>query len=137
MSNVGRLSAFGVVLFGLAILLSVPSQAIELTGAWTTQSDLCKLLFTKKGDQITFTDLSDFYGSGFIINGKQIKAKAAQCTIESRTQDGNNIRLASSCATGIMTSSVVFNLTVIDDNNISRIIPEVPGMSMNYTRCTL
>lgn len=137
MSKAGRLSAIGAVLFGSSILLPVQALAIELTGAWATQSDLCKLVFTKKGNQVEFAELSDLYGSGFIINGNQIKGKAAQCTIRSRTQEGNRIALSSSCATSIMTSNVTFNLTVIDDNNISRAIPEVPGMSLKYTRCSL
>jgi hypothetical protein len=132
-----RLPAITVLLLGSCILLPGGAHAIELTGAWATQADLCKLVFTKKGNQVVFAELSDLYGSGFIIDGNKIRGKAAQCTIKSRKQDGDSLELSSACATSIMTSSVKFDLKIIDDNNISRVIPAVPGMSLKYTRCTL
>jgi hypothetical protein len=137
MFGLRQLAAVAALLCGAGILLPVQARAIELTGAWATQADLCKLVFTKKGNQVGFAELSDLYGSGFIIDGNRIKGKAAQCTIKSRKQEGDNLELSSACATSIMTSGVKFNLKIIDDNNISRIIPDVPGMSLTYTRCTL
>ena len=46
----------------------------KLSGAWANQPDLCNQVFVKKGDQVTFTELSDLYGSGFVVNGKKIFA---------------------------------------------------------------
>jgi hypothetical protein len=126
-----------VMLSGLGALLPGEAGAIELTGAWATQADLCKLVFAKKGMQVAFAELSDLYGSGFIIDGDKIRGKAAQCTIKSRKQEGDMLELSSACASSIMTSNMKFNLKIIDDNNISRAIPEVPGMTLKYTRCTL
>lgn len=120
---------------GIGIMLPASVNAIELTGAWATLADLCKLVFTKKGNKIAFAELSDLYGSGFIIDGDRIKGKAAQCTIRSRKQDGDNVELSAACATSIMTSSVLFSLKVIDENNLDRMIPEVAGMALKYTRC--
>lgn len=137
MSGLRRLPAVTALLLGSSILLPVQAQAIELSGAWATQADLCKLVFTKKGNQVEFSELSDLYGSGFIIDGGRIRGKAARCTIKSRKQEGDSLELSSACASSIMTSSVKFNLKIIDDNNISRAIPEVPGMSLKYTRCAL
>jgi hypothetical protein len=57
--------------------------------------------------------------------------------IKSRRQEGDSLELSAACATSIMNSSVRFSLKIIDDNNISRLIPEVPGMTLKYTRCTL
>jgi len=136
MYGVRRLPAIAVLLLGLGTLLPSPAQAIELTGAWATQSDLCKLVFTKKGNQVVFAELSDLYGSGFIIDGNQIRGKAAKCTIKSRKQEGDNLELSAACASSIMTSSVKFGLKIIDDNNLDRLIPEVPGMMLKYTRCS-
>jgi hypothetical protein len=34
-----------------------------------------------------------------------------------------------------MTQNVHFNLKVIDDNNLNRLFPDIPGMSLKYTRC--
>jgi hypothetical protein len=137
MFNVRRLLTIAVVLFGLEILLPVRAHAIELTGAWASQTDLCKLVFTKKGNGVVFAELSDLYGSGFIIEGNRIRGKTARCTITSRKQDGDNLELAASCATSIMNQSVRFSLKVIDDNNLSRLFPEIPGMTLKYTRCAL
>jgi hypothetical protein len=137
MSSVRCLPAVAAMLLALGSLLPIPAHAIDLTGAWATQSDLCKLVFTKKGNGIVFAELSDLYGSGFIIEGNRIRGKAARCTITSRKQDGDNLELGASCATSIMNQKVGFGLKVIDDNNISRLFPDVPGMTLKYTRCQL
>jgi len=137
MFDVRRLATMAAMLFGLGSLLPIQADALELTGAWATQADLCKLVFSKKGNQVVYAELSDLYGSGFIIDGNRIRGKAAQCTIKSRKQEGDSLELSAACATSIMTSSMKFNLRIIDDNNISRAIPDVPGMTINYTRCAL
>ena len=135
MFEMRRLLAIAVMLFGSVILLPASAHSIELTGAWATQADLCKLVFTKKGNGIVFAELSDLYGSGFIIEGNRIRGKAARCTITSRKQDGDNLELGASCATSIMNQKVGLGLKIIDDNNFSRLFPEVPGMTLKYTRC--
>ena len=135
MFDVRRLLTTAVLLFGLCVLLPVQADAIELTGAWATQTDLCKLVFTKKGNGVVFAELSDLYGSGFIIEGNRIRGKAARCTITSKKPDGDNLELAAACATSIMNQNVHFSLKVIDDNNLSRLFPDIPGMELKYTRC--
>ena len=132
-----RLVTVALMLLGMSVLMPVEAGAIELSGAWASQADLCKLVFTKKGNGVVFAELSDLYGSGFIIEGNRIRGKAARCTITSRKQDGDNLELAAACATRIMNQSVRFSLKVIDDNNISRLFSEVPGMTLKYTRCAL
>jgi hypothetical protein len=109
--------------------------ALELSGAWATEADLCNQIFSKKGNEVVFAELSDLYGSGFVIDANRIRGKAARCTITSRKQDGENLELAAACATSIMNQSVKFQLKVVDDNNLIRLFPEVPGMSLKYTRC--
>jgi len=131
-----RLLVAAAMLVGASVLSSVPARAVDLTGAWASQGDLCKLVFTKKDKVTTFTELSDLYGSGFIIDGNQIRAKAAQCTITSRKQNGDNLELKANCATSIMTQSVTFLLKIIDDNNIARVMPEIENMEIRYTRCS-
>jgi hypothetical protein len=122
--------------FVVAISLPLPAHAIDLTGAWASQGDLCKLVFTKKDNAVAFTELSDLYGSGFIIDGNRIRGKAAQCTIISRKQNGDKLELNASCATNIMTQNMGFILKVIDDNNIARVMPEIENMEIRYTRCS-
>jgi len=125
-----------VLLFGTAILLPFPARAIELTGAWASQGDLCKLVFTKKGNTVAFAEFSDLYGSGFLIEGNRIRGKAARCTITSRKQNGDNLDLTAACATRIMTQNMDFILKVIDDNNFARILPNIENMEIKYTRCS-
>jgi len=136
MFEMRRLPALAATLFSLGVLLPVQAHAFDLTGAWATQSDLCKLVFNKKGNGIVFAELSDLYGSGFIIEGNRIRGKAARCTITSKKQDGDSLELGASCATSIMNQKVNFGLKIIDDNNISRMFPDVPGMTLKYTRCS-
>jgi hypothetical protein len=137
MPNAFRLPVIGVLLLGLGVLQSGGAQAFELTGAWASQDDLCKLVFTKKGNQVVFAEFSDLFGSGFIVDGGRIRGKTAQCTIKSKKQEGDGLELSAACATSIMNQSVRFNLKVIDGNTLSRLFPEIPGMTLNYSRCSM
>ena len=130
-----RLTILGAV--GMVLMLPVRASAIELSGAWATEPDLCNRVFAKKGNQVVFAELSDLFGSGFIIEGDKITGKIARCTITSRKQDGDNLALGAACATSIMTQNVHFSLKVIDDNNLNRLFPDIPGMMLKYTRCAL
>jgi len=135
MRNPARGGLVAVVLLLGGLVLPGEAVAFDLSGAWASHRDLCGQVFTKKGSTIEFAELSDLYGSGFIVNGNRIRGKAAQCTITSQKQDGNNLELSAACASSIMTQSVKFNLKIIDDNMIDRSFPEVPGMSLRYSRC--
>lgn len=127
--------AGAAVMLGSGILSVAEAQAIELTGAWATHADLCSQVFTTKNGRVDYTELSELFGSGFIIDGDRIRGKAATCTIRSKKQDGDNLELSASCASSIMTQDVRFSLKVIDDNTVSRSFPDISGMSINYTRC--
>jgi hypothetical protein len=126
-----------LALLGTLLMPLAQAHAIELSGAWATEADLCNRVFTKKGNQVVFAELSDLFGSGFVVDGNRIRGRAAQCTIQSRKQDGDNLELSATCATSIMRQKVKFNLRVIDDNNLNRLFPDIPGMSLKYSRCKL
>ena len=137
MINSFRSFAAAALLVGSAGLASENGRAFELSGAWASQPELCGQIFTRKGNEVLFAEMSDLYGSGFVIDGKRIRGKAAQCTITSTKQDGSDIELAAACASTIMTQNVQFSLKVLDDNAISRAFSEVPGMTIKYSRCKL
>lgn len=137
MFDASRSALLGAVLLGTALMLPVQANAFELSGAWATETDLCSRVFTKKGNQVVFAELSDLFGSGFVIEGNRIRGKIARCTITSRKQEGDSLELAAACATSVMTQSVRFSLKVIDDNNLTRLFPDIPGMTLKYTRCGL
>src|SRR4051812_8306874 len=84
MSHVRGMVAAVAMLFGLNVLHTGEVHAFELTGAWASQTDLCTLVFMKKGHQVVFTPLSDLFGSGFIVDGSRIRGRATRCTIKSK-----------------------------------------------------
>ncbi|HLX14253.1 MAG TPA: hypothetical protein VKS24_03485 [Bradyrhizobium sp.] len=128
-------SAGAFVLFGAVLLPPAQAMAFDLSGAWATDAGLCSQVFTKKGNEVEFAELSDLFGSGFIIEGSRIRGKSGRCTITSRKQDGDSIELAAACASSVMTQNLNFSLKVIDDNSLSRLFPDIPGMTLKYVRC--
>jgi hypothetical protein len=134
MADMRRMAMAAGMLVGLNVL---PAKAFELTGAWASQSDLCALVFMKKGNRVVFTPLSDLFGSGFVVDGSRIRGRATRCTIKSKKQEGDSLELSTACASSIMTSSVRFDLKIIDDNNLARSFPEIPGMTLKYSRCSI
>ncbi len=132
-----RCATLGALALAAGILSAAPAHAIDLNGAWATDAQQCSKVFKKKGKQIGFSDLSDLYGSGFVIEDTRIRGKSARCTIKSRNEQGDTVNVLASCATDIMLSSVQFSLKVLGDDKISRIFPGMPGMEVTYYRCAL
>jgi hypothetical protein len=133
-------SIFTAVRAGLIVLIvAAPGQvfAFDLTGAWASERELCDKVFEKKGGTIEFAELSDLYGSGFIVNGNAIRAKAGKCTIKSQRQEGDKTVISASCATTIMTSELQFNYKAVDDNTLIRDFPEIKDMTLKYSRCPM
>jgi len=66
----------------LLVVAVVSANALDLNGGWATGADNCAKVFVHKGAQFGFTDMSDVYGGGFIIEGDQIIGKFARCRIK-------------------------------------------------------
>ena len=47
-----RISAVAAILLGIGVMLPVEAHAIELAGAWASQTDLCKMVFTKEPSRL-------------------------------------------------------------------------------------
>ena len=137
MGEVSALKTLRTGLIAVALLSSGNAFAFDLTGAWASDRQACDHVFVKKGGAVDFAELSDLYGSGFIVNGDAIKAKAGKCTITSQRKDGDSTVLNASCATTIMTSDLQFRYKVIDDNTLVRDFPEIEGMRQQYSRCPM
>ena len=120
-----------------AIILPGRAGAFELSGAWASAQELCDRVFAKKGNAVNFAELSDLFGSGFIVNGKAIRAKTAKCNIKSSKQEGDLTIISASCATSIMTGDYQFSYKVVDDNTIMRLFPDIKDMTLRYFRCSL
>jgi len=119
-----------------AALLASPAGAYDLDGAWATAGSLCAKVFTKKGNQITLTSLSDLYGGGFIIESNRVRGKIVECRIDSRKEDGPTIHLNVSCTTEVATEQIQFDVKVVNVNTVSKTFPGT-DIAMDYHRSTL
>ncbi|MGY3617688.1 hypothetical protein [Bradyrhizobium sp. USDA 10063] len=116
---------------------SESASAFDLTGAWAASADQCDKVFARKGraKQVTFTNFSGVYGGGFIAEPNRLRAKHATCSIKSRKDDGQNVNMVVSCASGIMLENIQFFFKVVDDDSITRLFPGIEGMEVTYHRC--
>ncbi len=130
-----RISVLASTLVVCALALAENASAFDLTGAWAGDADNCAKVFARKGGQIIFTDNSDVYGSGFIVDGDQIIGKFARCRIKARKVNGPNINLIAACASDIMLSSVQLSAKELDANTLLRLFPGMEGMEIKYYRC--
>jgi hypothetical protein len=112
------------------------AHAADISGAWATDVRACDKIFQKKGKVLTLANRSDTLGSGFIIDGAEIRGKNANCKIKNRKEDGDVVYLLAACATDIMLSDVEIALKIIDKDRVSRFFPGLPEVeSPDYHRC--
>jgi hypothetical protein len=111
------------------------ADALDLNGAWASDANQCAKVFVRQGGRLGFTEMSDVYGGGFIIDGDQIIGKFARCRVKARKDDGMNVNLIAACATDIMLSSVQFSVRELDANSIARLFPGMEDMEIRYHRC--
>ena len=133
-----RMTAATAIAMGLmAASLALPGSAFafDLDGAWASDAENCAKVFVRKGAQVAFTEMSDVYGGGFIIDGDHITGKFARCRIKARKNEGTNINLLAACASDIMLQNVQFSLREVDANSIMRLFPGISGMEIKYARC--
>jgi hypothetical protein len=122
-------------LIGVSLGLSGPAFGFDLDGAWVSDAENCAKVFVRRGTQVTFTDMSDVYGGGFIIEGDHITGKYAHCRIKAKKHEGTNINLLAACASDIMLQNVQFSLREVDANTVIRLFPGISGMEIKYARC--
>ena len=118
-----------------SLAISGSAIAFDLNGAWASDADNCAKVFVRKGAQVSFADMSDVYGGGFIIEGDQITGKFARCRIRTKKDDGKTINLVAACASDIMLQNVQFSLREVDANTVIRMFPGMEGMEITYARC--
>ena len=123
------------LMFGSLLVMTGRADAFDLNGAWAGDADQCTKVFVRQGGKLGYTEMSDVYGGGFIIDGDQIIGKFARCRIKARKDDGKNVNLIAACATDIMLSSVQFSVRELDANSIARLFPGMEDMEIRYHRC--
>ena len=135
MAGLRKLAGSAALLLGSLLVMAGRADAFDLNGAWASDADQCAKVFARQGGRPGFTEMSDVYGGGFIIDGDQIIGKFARCRIKARKDDGMNVNLIAACATDIMLSSVQFSLKALDANSVARLFPGIEEMEIRYHRC--
>jgi hypothetical protein len=135
MNRYRKLTAVVVALLCSSMALSEQASAFDLNGAWAGDAGNCKQVFTRRGTQWAFSDNSDVYGSGFIVEGDKIIGKSGRCQIKARKDNGANINLIAACASDIMSQSMQFSLKEVDANTVTRVFPGMDGMDIQFSRC--
>ncbi|MCP3383285.1 hypothetical protein NLM31_23240 [Bradyrhizobium sp. CCGUVB4N] len=133
--NSRKLFGLGGLLFASVLVTGSRANAVDLKGAWASDADNCAKVFVRKGAQIGFTDMSDVYGGGFIVEGDQIIGKFARCRIKARKDNGPDVNLIAACATDMMLSNVQFSLKALDADSVIRLFPGMEDMEIRYHRC--
>ena len=135
MASPWKLTALLTLVLSLLLVTPGRTDALDLNGAWASDADQCVKVFERQKGRLGFTEMSDVYGGGFIIDGDQITGKFARCRIKTRKNDGMNVNLIAACATDIMLSSVQFSLKEVDADSLLRLFPGIEGMEIRYHRC--
>jgi hypothetical protein len=130
-----KLAATTALLVGSCLALAGRADALDLNGAWATDADQCAKVFTRAGGKLGFSEMSDVYGGGFIVEGDQIIGRFARCRIKARKDSGSTVNLIAACATDIMLSSVQFSVKELDASTIARLFPGMEDMEIRYHRC--
>jgi hypothetical protein len=120
-------------------LLSQPSHAFDLSGAWTTDVSACATIFAKNKENVySIKSGSGIYGDAFIVRGKSIFSAAGTCTIKTRKDAGPVHHLVATCAPGnVALSTFQFSYRIKDNSSIIRIFPGIEELNVAYGRCTL
>ena len=119
----------------VSLLFVVHTHAADIDGAWAGDLSDCTKIFENKNGRIFMTRNSDFYGSGFIIEGKELRGKVGTCYVKARKDDGPMVQLLAECSTDIAISTNQFSLRMDGDNKLTRYFAGMPEMEMTYFRC--
>ena len=89
------LSSARILLISSAVFLlfGVSAHSFELNGAWANDPSICGKIFVKQNAKLAMTKDADNYGSGFIVDGNQVRGKLASCNIKSRKEDAGLVHL--------------------------------------------
>ena len=132
-----RLIMLGSTVWLLLVLFAyaVDVKGTNLDGTWANDVQVCSQLFEKKNNRISMTENADFYGSGFIVEGNEVRGKLERCHITSQKQEGDKTYLQAQCATDIATGPSQLALRLDSNDKLTRFFPDMPGMDLSYFRC--
>ena len=136
-ASICRHIMFGSITCSLLVSFAsaVDVKGTNLDGTWANDVQVCSKLFEKKNNRISMTENADFYGSGFIVEGNEVKEKLERCHITSQKQDGDKTLLQTQCTSDIATGPNQLALRLDSSDKLTRFFPSMPGMDMRYFRC--
>ena len=126
-----------VISFAVSLLFGASAHSIELNGAWANDPSICSKIFVKRDTKLVMTSDADNYGSGFVVDGNQVRGKIATCNIKARKEEAGLVHLITSCSTDVALQTVQLSFKIDSDNRITRIFPGAPEMSVTYSRCPM
>jgi hypothetical protein len=122
--------ALSVLLLGVTHV-----HAADINGAWASDTSVCSKVFVKKNGKISIAADADFYGSGFIIEGKDMRGKIGTCHIKTRKDNGPVVQILATCSTDVALSTNQFTLKFDGENKLTRVFTGLPGLDVTYYRC--
>jgi hypothetical protein len=111
--------------------------AADINGVWVSDASVCLQVFERKGGKVLFAKDADIHGSGFIIEGNQIRGRFATCVIKLRKEQGAMVNLIAVCSTDIAIDTAQFSLRMDGPDKITREFAGIPELVMHYERCSL
>ena len=126
-----------VVSSAVFLFFGASAHSFELNGAWATDPSICGKIFVKQDTKLVMTSDADNYGSGFVVDGNQVRGKIATCNIKSRKEEAGLVHLITSCSTDVALQTVQLSFKIDSDSRITRIFPGAPEMSVTYSRCPM
>ncbi|HET9718432.1 MAG TPA: hypothetical protein VFP60_19860 [Pseudolabrys sp.] len=128
-------SKWGTACLAVVFLQATAAGAVDLEGAWASDASACEKIFQVKNKVISIRRDSDLHGSGFILDRNQLRGKMAKCAVKSRKEEANLVNMIAVCSTDIALSTVQFSLRLDSENQLTRVFPGIPEMSVSYSRC--
>ena len=125
------------VLLVLLVTQSAPTQAADLSGAWTIDTASCSKVFTKKNNEIAFQPDADLNAGGLIVQGGRITGTFQKCRVTSMHNDGSNLKVTASCSDGVSVSDVSYDVKFSGENNITISSKQPVPVEMMYVRCPM
>ena len=127
----------GLLAIPFLALMAVPAFAVDIEGAWATDTSYCSKVFVKTGNRVSFTVDADLYGGGFIVEGNQASGTFQKCKIKSMKDDGTAVHLLAACSDGIMIQEGRFTVKLLGSDRMTLKFDGVESEENPFVRCRL
>ncbi|GLS20918.1 hypothetical protein GCM10007874_39350 [Labrys miyagiensis] len=122
-------------LFALGTGSTEAASGDSFDGAWVIEGESCANVFTIKNGKMDFAQNQGTALPGVLINGDQIHGLTSTCSIASRKQSADTVKLRLHCESQIMFGDMTVSIKVKDADTISRVDPDFPDIATTYHRC--